>query len=155
MMADGVDPFTQRWQDYMQRKLDHYNNWLSDHKNFSKMYPGYFEKEFEMDVFENIVKVTTGEFEVADHLKATADQSAVSAVSAVGGQVVTRKAVRKAAAVKRESTPRSNSKMVRAQELFATLGGERHATINAFINQLSMTPSGATTYYYTCKKAAV
>lgn len=138
---------TQAYQDFLQRKLDHYNKWLMDTKRpLSQPYPG-FDEEFDMNAFDNIVAVSTGEAVVPERLKATKDQKPAKGSKS--------KATAKPVKAKRESAgPRAGSKLEQALALFRTYNGDRKATIAAIMSEVGMSQAGATTYFYNAKKAS-
>lgn len=60
----------------------------------------------------------------------------------------------KATVVKPQHAPAAGTKMERALEIYKNMpGASRQQIIDAFVSQLGMTPAGASTYQYNCKKA--
>ena len=114
--------------EYMTRKLEHYNKWLLDPKReFGKPYAGFPE---------DLVK----------------PKRAVKAVAAPA------KAVAKAAPAKKTKKRAARAgngptKQMLANEIFARLGGDKAAVIAAIQLDLGMSLAGATTYFYNAKKA--
>lgn len=68
-------------------------------------------------------------------------------------KVATRTASKAKATVKvaKEKTQRI-TKSARALEIFKEFGGDKQLTIAAYMDQLSMSKAGATTYFYNAKK---
>lgn len=59
-----------------------------------------------------------------------------------------------ATVVKPQHVPGAGTKMERAIEIYKNMpGATRQQIIDAFVSQLGMTPAGASTYQYNCKKA--
>jgi hypothetical protein len=117
--------------DYLQRKLDHYNKWLLDPKRQlgSGAYPGFPED----------VKMKAGRAAlVADMAaKKTAKVEKTKAVKA-----------------KRASKASGPTKQDRAVEIFKRLNGAKGEVIQAIQTELGMSVAGATTYFYNAKKLA-
>ena len=116
--------------DYLQRKLDHYNTWLLDPKrDFGKPYPGFPEE----------VKLKAGVAKMQAEAKAKVEAKAA-----------------KPKAVKAKRAPKASgpSKQDRAVEIFRELNGDKAAVISAIQERLDMSVAGATTYFYNAKKLA-
>ncbi len=117
--------------DYLQRKLDHYNTWLLDPKRpvDGKPYPGFPED----------VKLKAGVAKLQAEAKAKVEAKAA-----------------KPKAVKAKRAPKASgpSKQDRAVEIFRELNGDKAAVISAIQERLEMSVAGATTYFYNAKKLA-
>jgi hypothetical protein len=120
--------------DYLQRKLDHYNKWLMDPKRElgSGPYPGFPED----------VKVKAGVAKLQAEAKAKVDAKAAKAA--------------KPKAVKAKRAPKASgpTKQDRAVEIFKRLSGDKAQVISAIQTELGMSVAGATTYFYNAKKLA-
>ena len=119
--------------DYLQRKLDHYNAWLLDDKReFGSKYPGFPED----------VKLKAGRAIMQAEAKAKVEAKAAKAA--------------KPKAVKAKRAPKASgpSKQDRAVEIFRELNGDKAAVISAIQERLDMSVAGATTYFYNAKKLA-
>jgi hypothetical protein len=120
--------------DYLQRKLDHYNAWLMDPKRElgSGPYPGFPED----------VKLKAGRAIMQAEAKAKVEAKAAKAA--------------KPKAVKAKRAPKASgpSKQDRAVEIFRELNGDKAAVISAIQERLDMSVAGATTYFYNAKKLA-
>lgn len=131
-------------QDYLTRKLEHYNAWLRDpNRKLTAPYPGFPDqhpadwtppsfaaskaKGKKLTVVEQIEKVQA-------KAEAKAEKKAVKAKPA--------KSV-------------GSSKQDRAVALYREFNGDRKQTIQAIMEQLGMSTAGATTYFYNAKKLAV
>ncbi len=117
--------------DYLQRKLDHYNTWLLDPKRpvDGKPYPGFPED----------VKLKAGVAKLQAEAKAKVEAKAA-----------------KPKAVKAKRAPKASgpTKQDRAVEIFRELNGDKAAVISAIQERLEMSVAGATTYFYNAKKLA-
>jgi hypothetical protein len=126
--------------EYMTRKLAHYNEWLLDNKReFGKPYPGFPEdlkqtkgKKMQSNVIADMTQTLTG--------AKTAPASA--------------KAKPKARAAKKSDGPRAGSKGEAAIAIYKRLGGDKTAVISAIQSELGMSLAGSTTYFYNAKKAS-
>jgi len=120
--------------DYLQRKLDHYNAWLMDPKRElgSGPYPGFPED----------VKLKAGRAIMQAEAKAKVEAKAAKAA--------------KPKAVKAKRAPKASgpTKQDRAVEIFRELNGDKAAVISAIQERLEMSVAGATTYFYNAKKLA-
>jgi hypothetical protein len=123
------------YNEYLVRKLAHYNKWLLDTKReFGKPYPGFPEelqlakkgKKMESPVIANMAKTMT---------KAAAPAKAVKA----------KKAKRVGA---------SPTKGDLALQVYKRLNGDKTNVISELQTGLGMSLAGATTYFYNAKKAA-
>ena len=122
-------------QDFLQRKLDHYNKWLLDPKRTPGVPYGGFPEE---------VKLAKARAKLADEMaaKAVAKAKAPAKVKAPKA-----KRARKAGA--------GPTKLDRAVELFkANAKLSKDNMIDLFRTELDMSLAGATTYYYNARKAA-
>ena len=119
--------------DYLQRKLDHYNKWLLDPKRpvDGKPYPGFPEE----------VKLKAGVAKMQAEAKAKVEAKAA-------------KAAKPAVKAKRAPKASGPSKQDRAVEIFRELNGDKAAVISAIQERLDMSVAGATTYFYNAKKLA-
>ena len=114
--------------DYMQRKLNHYNEWLLDPKRAvgTGPYPGFPEDL----ALERGRKIT-----LAVHQEKVAKKAA------------------KAKVVRARSAPGQPTKLDRAKSLRAdNPGASKDTLIGLFMSELSMSKAGATTYYYSSGK---
>ena len=139
-IADMVATVTED-QDYLTRKLAHYNAWLGDPKRpLTSTYPGFPEprpgeapvkaakpKGKKLTVIEQIEKVQA-------KAEAKAEKKAVKAKPAKSTGV---------------------SKQDRAVEIYREFNGDRKQTIEHIMERLGMSTAGATTYFYNAKKLAV
>lgn len=119
--------------DYLQRKLDHYNAWLlDDEREFGSKYPGFPE--------DNQLKA--GRAIMQAEAKAKVEAKAAKAA--------------KPKAVKAKRAPKASgpTKQDRAVEIFRELNGDKAAVISAIQERLEMSVAGATTYFYNAKKLA-
>ena len=120
--------------DYLQRKLDHYNAWLMDPKRElgSGPYPGFPED----------VKVKAGRAIMQAEAKAKVEAKAAKAA--------------KPKAVKAKRAPKASgpTKQDRAVEIYKRLSGDKAQVISAIQTELGMSVAGATTYFYNAKKLA-
>ena len=114
--------------EYMTRKLEHYNKWLLDPKReFGKPYAGFPE---------DLVKPKRA---------AKAEVVAKPAVKVKAPAVKTKKRAARAG--------NGPTKQMLANDIFARLGGDKAAVIAAIQLDLGMSLAGATTYFYNAKKA--
>ena len=119
-------------QNYMQRKLDHYNAWLLDPKRpFGVAYGGFPEDKQK----EAGIKALQTEFVAKAEAKKKVAASKPKAIRA-----------------RKSSGP---TKQDRAIELYkANIKLSKDNVISIIREQLDMSPAGATTYYYNAKKLA-
>lgn len=112
---------------YNDRKLAHYNAWLLDTKREAgKPYPGFPED-----------------------MERKATKKAAKTVTKVTDKVTKKGKV----AAKAPRAAKGETKLDKAKALFAANGSMgRDFVVALFIDQLSMSKAGATTYYYNCKK---
>jgi hypothetical protein len=140
--------FSQEHNEYLTRKLAHYNEWLMDNKrDFGKPYPG-FPEEIEMKKRE-----------------AKAEEKAASKATATVAKKVKGKVAKKPArvvSVKKSVAPKAGSKqaianeIVRAAYAVASVAGgviSKQAVIATIMKDCNMTQAGATTYFYNAVKA--
>jgi len=114
---------------YLTRKLAHYNEWLLDDKReFGTVYPGFPE----------------------DHPAVAAPKAAAAAEPK---STKTAKPKAKAEKKAKSSSP-GYSKQDRAVEIFLEFNGDRKQVIAAIVERLAMSTAGATTYFYNAKKLA-
>ena len=125
--------------DYLQRKLAHYNAWLLDPKREvgSGPYPGFPED----------IARTKG---VA---KLKADIAAKAETKAKFKTMWTPTAPKKERA-KRAKRTDGPTKQDRAVEIYRELNGDKATVISAIQERLGMSVAGATTYFYNAKKLA-
>ena len=120
--------------DYLQRKLDHYNAWLMDPKRElgSGPYPGFPED----------IKVKAGRAIMQAEAKAKVEAKAAKAA--------------KPKAVKAKRAPKASgpTKQDRVVEIYKRLSGDKAQVISAIQTELGMSVAGATTYFYNAKKLA-
>lgn len=119
--------------DYLQRKLDHYNAWLLDDKReMGKPYPGFPED----------VKLKAGRAVLQAEAKAKVEAKAAKAA--------------KPKAVKAKRAPKASgpTKQERAVEIYKRLSGDKAQVISTIQTELGMSVAGATTYFYNAKKLA-
>jgi hypothetical protein len=120
--------------DYLTRKLAHYNQWLLDPKRTAgKPYPGFPEDIAQAKAVENYK---------ADFIERKAKAAT--------------KVARPPKAKKARKEGSGPTKQDRAVEIFQRLStGDNKAVVIATIqNELGMSLAGATTYYYNAKKLA-
>ena len=120
--------------DYLQRKLDHYNAWLMDPKRAvgSGPYPGFPED----------IKVKAGRAILQAEAKAKAEAKAAKPKA------------EKAPKAKRARKTEGPTKQERAVEIYKRLAGDKAQVIQAIQTELEMSVAGATTYFYNAKKLA-
>jgi len=122
--------------DYMTRKLAHYNQWLLDPKRHVSQgpYPGFPD----------------------DVAQAKAVQSYKADFAERKAKVAEPKAkvprVPKAKKARKEGS--GPTKQDKAVEIFQRLFGDKAAVISTIQDELAMSLAGATTYYYNAKKLA-
>lgn len=123
--------------DYLQRKLDHYNAWLMDPKRElgSGPYPGFPED----------VKLKAGRAILQAEVKAKAEAKAAKAA---------KPKAEKAPKAKRARKTEGPTKQERAVEIYKRLAGDKAQVIQAIQTELEMSVAGATTYFYNAKKLA-
>jgi hypothetical protein len=117
--------------DYMQRKLNHYNEWLLNPKRAvgTGPYPGFPEDL----ALERGHKIT-----LAIHQEKIAKKKAAAS---------------KPKALRARSAPGQPTKLDRAKALrVSNPGASKDTLISMFIDQLGMSKAGATTYYYSSAK---
>lgn len=122
--------------DYLTRKLDHYNKWLLDPKRHVSHgpYPGFPDDVAQ----EKAVEAYKADF--AERKAATVKPKAT----------VTR--IPKAKKARKEGS--GPTKQDKAVEIFQRLSGDKATVISTIQNELGMSLAGATTYYYNAKKLA-
>lgn len=122
--------------DYLSRKLAHYNAWLLNPKRElgSGPYPGFPE---EVKQAKAVAK-----------LKA----EAAAKVEAKAKAAPAKKAATKAKRVRKEGA--GPTKQDQAVEIFRELNGDKASVISAIQERLGMSAAGATTYFYNAKKLA-
>jgi hypothetical protein len=120
--------------DYLQRKLDHYNKWLMDPKREigSGPYPGFPE--------DNAVKTGRAILQAEAKAKSAAK--------------VAKAAKPKAEKAKRARKTEGPTKQERAVEIYKRLNGVKGDVIQMIQAELGMSLAGATTYFYNAKKLA-
>lgn len=69
-------------------------------------------------------------------------------------RAVVKRSVAKAVSTAKQSTKRTNTKSIRAMEIYKQFAGDRALIIGAFMSELNMSRAGATTYFYNAKKVA-
>jgi hypothetical protein len=123
------------YNQYLTRKLAHYNKWLlDDTREFTEPYPGFPEdvklakkgKKVESPVIGNMAQVLSG----------------------------TAKAAPKRAARQAPQGPKAGTKSQLAVDIYKRFSGDKAQTIAAIQDELQMSLAGATTYFYNAKKAA-
>ena len=136
------------YNEYMDRKLAHYNVWLLDNsREIGKPYPGFPEDKQARPVkFRMKNMQTMNAFQQYDH--DVAERRAASSLVA--------KAEKAPKVAKEPKAPRASgpTKADRALEIFKRLSGDKAAVIAAIKDELSMSDAGATTYFYNAKKLA-
>lgn len=137
-MVEGLTRFgmsINEYNDFMTRKLAHYNQWLLDPKRSFKdgPYPG-FPEEIELERGRQILK---------EEYQARTQQ----------------KQEKKGAAPRKERKKRVKktadggpTKQDRAVEIYKRLNGVKGDVIQMIQTELGMSLAGATTYYYNAKK---
>ena len=120
-------------QDYMSRKLAHYNTWLFAKQDPAEKYPG-FPDDIERERMIASLKAATAE---------KAEKKAAAP------------AVHKPKAkAKRKSTAEGPTKQDKAVEIYRELNGVKEDVIAAIQSELGMSLAGATTYFYNARKLA-
>lgn len=128
-------------QDYLTRKLAHYNTWLGDPKRpLTSKYPGFPEPR-PGEAPAKTVKSRGKKLTVVEQLEKQQEKLAV-------------KEEKKAVKAKPAKSI-GGSKQDRAIEIFREFSGDRKQTIQAIMERLGMSTAGATTYFYNAKKLAV
>lgn len=124
------------YNEYLDRKLKHYNQWLMDPKRdlkIPKPYPGFPEDLEHQRGIESLRNDFSKRQEVKEK-----QQNEIS--------VDKPKKVR----VKKVEGP---SRQVQAQEIYKRLNGDRTTVVQAIQDELGMPPGSAMTYFYNAKKA--
>lgn len=130
--------------EYMSRKLAHYNEWLLDkNREFGKPYPG-FPEDLKLAKLAKGKKMPSNV--IADMTQVLTGAKAAPAAS---------KAKAKAKVAKKSDGPRAGSKGEAALAIYKRLNGDKSAVISAIQAELGMSVAGSTTYFYNAKKAAV
>ncbi len=121
------------YNDYLTRKLAHYNEWLGDPKRTFKdgPYPGFPEDLEHAARIQSFKKAAAQEFEKK------------------ANPPIERKKKSKKAKKTADGGP---TKQERAVDIFKRLSGEKAATIQAIQDELGMSLAGAPTYFYNAKK---
>ena len=115
---------------YLTRKLAHYNAWLTDPKRkFGTIYPGFPE----------------------EHPAVVAEKAAAAAAPKPAAKP---KADKPKAKAEKKAKSAGGSKQDRALEIFREFSGDRKLVIAAIQDRLAMSAAGATTYFYNAKKLA-
>ena len=136
-IADMVSIVTQE-NDYLTRKLAHYNAWLGDTKRpLTSKYPGFPEPR-------------PGEAPAKVAKPKGKKLTAVEQLEKVQAKAEAK--VEKKAAKAKPAKSVGGSKQDRAVALFKEFNGDRKQTIQAIMEQLGMSTAGATTYFYNAKK---
>ena len=132
MMAVGSNAHN----DYLTRKLAHYNQWLLDPKRHVSQgpYPGFPD---------DVAQEKAVEAYKADFVERKAEVAEPKA-----------KVVRIAKAKKARKEGSGPTKQEKAVEIFQRLFGNKAAVISTIQDELAMSLAGATTYYYNAKKLA-
>ena len=126
---------------YLDRKLAHYNEWLLDNKReFGKPYPGFPE---DLKLAKKGKKMQSPV--IADMAQTLAGTKTAPAAS---------KAKAKTRVAKKSDGPRAGSKGEAAIGIFKRLNGDKAAVISAIQSELGMSLAGSTTYFYNAKKAS-
>jgi len=121
-------------QEYMTRKLEHYNKWLLNPKRESgKTYPGFPEEVQLMKATAALKTEFIAKTEAKAKAKAKAAPKAVKASKKVAG---------------------APTKQDLAVAIYTRLGGDKASVISAIQAELGMSAAGATTYFYNSKKLA-
>jgi hypothetical protein len=118
-------------QDYMSRKLVHYNTWLFAKQDPAEKYPG-FPDDVERD-------------------RAVANLKAATVKQAEKKERPVHKPAVKA---KRKSSAEGPTKQDKATDIYRELNGVKEDVIAAIQSELGMSLAGATTYYYNARKLA-
>ena len=138
MSKYGYEVGTNEHNDYLTRKLAHYNEWLLD----PKRKPGVPYEGFPEDVAKaQAVAKLKAEARVKADAKDAAKAKAPAKV--------------KAPKAKRARKAEGPTKLERAVELYkANMKLSKDNMIDLFRTELDMSLAGATTYYYNARKAA-
>lgn len=122
------------YNDYLTRKLAHYNKWLGDPKRSYKdgPYPGFPED------LEHKAAVTRLREEFAER--------------AVAKEEKAKQPREKKAKRAKKTADGGPTKQTRAVDIYKRLGGDKAAVIQAIQDELGMSVAGATTYYYNARK---
>lgn len=119
--------------EYMSRKLAHYNQWLLDPKReFGTVYPGFPEDQ---PAVKRAKKIAA---DVVVEAKATAKAKTPPA----------KKVVKKRPARSGDGPTKQDL----ACKIYQRFAGDKASTIEAIQAELGMTPAGATTYFYNARK---
>ena len=122
-------------QDYLTRKLAHYNQWLLDPKRpVGVPYAGFPED----------VKQAKAVAKLKAEAAAKAEKAAAKVVAKAKAP----------AKVKRARKTEGPTKQDQAVELYRELNGDKATVISAIQERLGMSLAGATTYFYNAKKLA-
>lgn len=136
-IADMVSIVTQE-NDYLTRKLAHYNAWLGDTKRpLTSKYPGFPEPR-------------PGEAPAKTTKPKGKKLTVVEQIEKIQAKAEAK--VEKKAAKAKPAKSAGGSKQDRAVALFKEFNGDRKQTIQAIMEQLGMSTAGATTYFYNAKK---
>lgn len=129
------------YQQYLDRKLAHYNEWLCNPKRpLGVAYEG-FNEDMEFNTMMTAM----------ENMAATLVNEQVIPKDAIPrGKVKVAKAVKAPAARK----AKSGTKQEAAVAIFKRLNGDKASTITAIMDELGMSTAGATTYFYNAKKLA-
>ena len=127
------------YNDYLTRKLKHYNEWLMDPKRdlkIPKPYPGFPEDLIYKQAIESLREDYTQRQEAKKPETPT---------------VVKEKKTR----AKRAKKAEGPSRQILAQEIYKRLNGDRAAVVQAIQDELGMPPGSAMTYFYNAKKSMI
>lgn len=118
------------YNDYLNRKLAHYNKWLLDTKReMGKPYPGFPEQLKEKKMESNVIATVAKSLaKPAKPAKATAKKAKRAGTSPTKGDL--------------------------ALQIYTRLNGDKINVINELQTGLGMSLAGATTYFYNAKKAS-
>ncbi len=138
-MQSYPQPGTNEHNDFLTRKLAHYNQWLLDPNRSVEdgPYPGFPEE----------IALVQGRKQLAAEMNARK----VAKETAKADRGAPPRKERKVRARKEGSGP---SKQDRAVEIYKQLGGVKADVIQAIQTDLGMSLAGATTYFYNAKKLA-
>ena len=129
------------YQQYLDRKLAHYNEWLGDKaRKLGTAYEGFNEDmEFNtmMTAMQNMAATLVNEQVIPQGAKPRGKTKPAKAVKAP--------AARKA---------KTGTKQEAAVAIFKRMSGDKASTITAIMDELGMSTAGATTYFYNAKKLA-
>ena len=143
--------------DYLTRKLAHYNEWLGDPKRkLGTVYPGFPEDEGEIGKRREGWGIPP-KYKVADsvpdsvqRVRSGKKMTVVEQIEKIQAKAEAKKKPAKAKPAKSSG----GSKQDRAVALYKEFNGDRKQTIQAIMEQLGMSTAGATTYFYNAKKLA-